>query len=232
MNFCRKIVHGCRQLAHFYRRCVKKLAYIVGGVRTSLSGDSGTVALTFDDGPNARFTPQVLDILRRFDVKATFFLVGERVREFPELVERIVAEGHAIGSHTDSHPDMWTLRSSAALREFRAGRDSVDRAVGSQLRLFRPPKGWVGFAQAFMTRRLGLRVWLWTRAGSDWVPDITAAEILATIGTPVSGDVILLHDGLERPMGATALNRSSTIEALESLIPDVQARGLRFVALT
>jgi len=231
LNLGRRVVRGCRHVAHFYQRRLKQLAYAVGGVKKSLNGDSGTVALTFDDGPHPRFTPQALDVLKRFDVPATFFLVGERVREHPELVQQILAAGHRIGSHSDSHPDMWTVSSRAALREYRAGRDSVDRVAGQKSRLFRPPKGWIGIVQSCITRALGMRVWLWTLAGSDWLPDITAEEILAEIGTPSSGDVILLHDGLERPMGPTALDRSATIGALEKLIPAVQASGLRFVAL-
>ena len=231
LNVARRVVHGCRHVQHFFQRRLKQAAHAVGGVQRSLGSDSGTVALTFDDGPNPRFTPQALEVLKRFDVPATFFLVGERVREHPELVQQILAAGHRIGSHSDSHPDMWTVNWRTALREYRVGRDSVDRISGQQSRLFRPPKGWIGFMQSCITRTLGMRIWLWTLAGSDWLPDITVDQILSEIGTPTGGDVILLHDGLERPMGPTALDRSATIGALEKLIPAVQASGLRFVVL-
>src|SRR5450631_4536711 len=179
---------------------VHNLACKIGRARWAFDGIPDAVALTFDDGPHPRFTPETLDLLRRFDVRATFFLVGARSREHPELIDRILAEGHRVASHTDTHPDMWTLRPWAVLKEYRKGRDAVSTIARQPVRICRPPKGYLDFMHACIARVLGLRLWMWSLAGQDWIPGITAAEILAEIGTPKAGDIILLHDGLERPM--------------------------------
>lgn len=220
------------RVGDYLRERRKNLAFKIGRVQWGPHDINDAVALTFDDGPHPRFTPEILDLLRRFGVKATFFLVGVRAREHPEIVERIMAEGHCVASHTDTHPDMWTLSPRAAMHEYRVGRDTVSDIAGHPVRICRPPKGSIGVVQACITRRLGLRPWLWTLAGQDWLPGITVPEILAEIGTAKAGDVILLHDGLERPIGPAALDRSATVQALEQLIPEIQSRGLRFVALT
>jgi peptidoglycan-N-acetylglucosamine deacetylase len=110
--------------------------------RRMLTGGN-TVALTFDDGPDEEFTPQVLDVLAAHRVRATFFLVGRRARNHPELVRRIVSDGHAVGSHTWSHPRPWTIGGLETLREYRAGRRAIEDLAGRDVPLFRPPKGYV-----------------------------------------------------------------------------------------
>jgi peptidoglycan/xylan/chitin deacetylase (PgdA/CDA1 family) len=214
----------CRQRAH-------NAACKIGRVQWSLLEGSSAVALTFDDGPDPRFTPKTLDVLRRFQVPATFFLVGARAREYPELVRQIVDEGHSVGSHSDTHPDVDRLRWAAVLREYKRGRDSVSAIAGRRVRLFRPPKGWIDLPRNCLTRLLGLQLWMWSSAGHDWMPGITADEILGHVGILKGGEVILMHDGAEQPLAPEALDRSSMIEALERLIPEVRRQGLHFVAL-
>ena len=214
-----------------YRRETRKLAQRICHTQRTLSRDSGMVALTFDDGPDPRFTELTLDVLRRFSVKATFFMVGARARSRPDLVRQVLAEGHSIGSHSDTHPEIVTLRARAVLREYREGRDTLSRIAGRPVLLCRPPKGRIDLTGGCALRTLGMTPWLWTLSGEDWTPGITAAGIRDAIGSPAAGDVILLHDGLEQPVDPSARDRSEMIRALEQLIPEVLDRGLRFTTL-
>ena len=187
---------------------------------------AGAVALTFDDGPDPEFTPQVLDVLARHRALATFFLVGRRARRHPELARRIVAAGHNVGSHSLTHPEVAELSWRAIGREYRGGRRAVEHAVGSRVRLFRPPKGHLDARSAAIMRLCGLRPWLWTLDPEDWRPEMTAARILERIGTPRDGDVLLLHDGNESPVSPRAADRSATVAALPGSIDAIQAGRL------
>ncbi|MDQ4131235.1 MAG: polysaccharide deacetylase family protein, partial [Actinomycetota bacterium] len=158
-----------------------------------LDGVKGAVALTFDDGPDPEHTPAVLDELRRLRVAATFFLVGHRARTHPEIVRRIIAEGHAVGSHSESHPDPWTVPLPALVREYRGGRAHVERAAEQSVQLFRPPKGHIDGRGAVAILAARVRPWLWTIDPRDWMPDVRPADILAGVTELGAGDVVLLH---------------------------------------
>src|SRR5262245_23119202 len=107
-------------------------------------GKMPSVRLTFDDGPDPRFTPLVLDALAELGATATFYCVGRRALRWPALVQRIAADGHAIGSHTMTHPDLATLDPLAAIGEVRRGRRAVEQALGEPVRRFRAPFGRLG----------------------------------------------------------------------------------------
>jgi peptidoglycan/xylan/chitin deacetylase (PgdA/CDA1 family) len=111
--------------------------------REGLPAAGGAVALTFDDGPDPEFAPAFLDELRRLRIVATFFVVGHRARARPDLVRRALDEGHAVGSHSDTHPEPWTLPLGALTRDYRRGRQAAEAVVGRRVRLFRPPKGYL-----------------------------------------------------------------------------------------
>ena len=113
------------------------------GVRRGLPAADDAVALTFDDGPDPDHAPAFLDELRRLGIVATFFVVGHRARAHPELVRRARDEGHAVGSHSDTHPDPWTLPLRALSRDYRRGRRAAEAALGRRVPRFRPPKGYV-----------------------------------------------------------------------------------------
>jgi peptidoglycan-N-acetylglucosamine deacetylase len=201
------------------------------GVRRRLDPSARTVALTFDDGPDPAFTPRLLDTLEELDVKATFFLVGSQVKRHPTLVRRIVSAGHAVGSHSATHPDPWTVGLRTLIDDYRAGRRAVEDACGREVRLFRPPKGYVDAAGAVAMRRIGLRPWLWTRDPEDWAPGATAATIGKAMSTVEAGDVVLLHDAIQGPLAPEATDRSATLQAIPALVRAVQDRGLAFAVL-
>lgn len=189
------------------------------------------VALTFDDGPDPQHTPAILDELGRLGITATFFLVGRRARAHPELVRRILAEGHAVGSHSDSHPEPWRVPLRGLARDYRQGRAEVERAAGRPVPLFRPPKGHVDGAGAAAMLAARLRPWLWTIDPHDWEPGIRPDAIVAGVAGLQPGDVVLLHDAIEGPLAPSALDRSATRQALAGIAALAAERGLRFATL-
>ncbi|MBA2514123.1 MAG: polysaccharide deacetylase family protein [Solirubrobacterales bacterium] len=193
--------------------------------------DRGAVALTFDDGPDPVYTPQVLDVLAEHGACATFFLVGRRVRREPELVRRIVAAGHSVGSHSLTHPEVAELSWRAVGRDYRSGRRVLEQAVGAPVRRFRPPKGHLDNGSAIVMRLCGLQPWLWTVDPEDWRPGMTAGRILERIGALRGGDVVLLHDGIEAPVAPSAADRSATVAALPAIIEAVRADRLSLCRL-
>lgn len=197
--------------------------------RWSGLGD-GAAALTFDDGPGPH-TGAVLDVLARHEVPATFFLVGRNAQRRPDLVERLVAEGHAVASHSYSHPDPGTLSARAWYREVRDGRRAVEDVAGRPVPLFRPPHGRTGRLGSLAARATGVRTWLWTHDPADWEPDLSPAQVLDRLRPLGAGDVAVLHDGLEQPVAPGALDRSAMVAALDRFLGAAHAAGLGFTTL-
>jgi peptidoglycan/xylan/chitin deacetylase (PgdA/CDA1 family) len=189
------------------------------------------VALTFDDGPDPVYTPRVLDVLGELGVRATFFCVGDRVAEHPDVVRRMVAEGHVVGSHTATHPDLPPLGVAQLRDEVRRGHEALGAVVDGPPPLFRPPHGDLGLRTGAVARAYGLRTWLWTVDPQDWRPGVQADELVAGCEPAGPGDVVLLHDGLEQPWAPEALDRSATVEALAGIVASVRAKGLTFAGL-
>lgn len=193
--------------------------------------DEGVAMLTFDDGPMPGSTDRVLDVLAELDVKATFFCVGKNARAHPGLVRRIRAEGHAVGSHSYSHPDPREIGLRALARDYAQGREAVAEALGEDTRLFRPPHGHVGFASAAVLRGQGLLPWLWSVDPEDWRPGVTREHVTFVAGQAGAGDVVLLHDWVEQPWSVEALDRSSTVCSLADIAAAIRGRGLVLQAL-
>lgn len=212
------------------RALVRGLGY-GAGVRWALPARTGAVALTFDDGPDPQSSPAVLDILAAAGVRATFFCVGQHATRHPHLVRRMVDEGHAVGSHSWSHPVPWTIDRRTLHDDYDRGHDAVVTAMGRRTRLFRPPKGYLGRDGVLTALRLGLRPVLWTRHGEDWTSGATPGGILEMIGAVERGDVVLLHDAIAGLATAQERDRTATIAALPQLIDRIRSAGLRLVTL-
>lgn len=223
------------RVAHLAKRGAVRLGdegtFRLAAPRRSLGSVAAAVALTFDDGPDPRFTPLILDALARLEVKATFFVVGKRATSSPQLVERMMEEGHAIGTHSSSHPDAKQLGLRALERDFRAGRERVEDIVGAPVRLFRPPYGHIDFMVAAAMRANRLEPWLWTVAPGDWLPGITPDGLAAATSAVSAGDVVLLHDGIWNPLDVRCTDRSPTLAAVSRIVAQVRSRGLEFVTL-
>lgn len=189
-------------------------------VRTRMSRRSNAVFLTFDDGPHPEHTPELLDLLKLHDARATFFLIGESAQANPDIVARIVAEGHSIGNHSMTHPRMSTLTARAQIAEIRRADAALARFNGRTKYPFRPPNGRSTAAMLLYGLWRGQPTLLWSVDTLDY--RLTADEVVARLGdaVPASGDILLWHDD----------NRTAC-DALRRLLPAWRAAGLRFEAL-
>jgi peptidoglycan/xylan/chitin deacetylase (PgdA/CDA1 family) len=181
------------------------------------------VALTFDDGPWPSTTPSVLEILRRFGVRATFFDVGYLARARPDLVRQEVEAGMVVGNHSWDHPITPPFRElSHGHIDSEIGRTNRElTSIGVHPKLFRPPGGSYSPYVLREAERQGVRVVLWSVDPRDWKPGITARRIVRTVLSNVRpGSIILLHDG--------GGDRSATVKALPRIIRGIQKMGLEF----
>jgi|CXWL01.1.fsa_nt_gi chitin deacetylase len=151
-----------------------------------------TIALTFDDGPDPKVTPKILDILKKYDVKATFFVLGKAAKRHPMLLRRIAAEGHAIGNHSWSHGK--EKSKDQAISELIRTNQAVIFATGNCPTVFRPPYGIRDGEYAAQAKAMGMASVLWTSIDGDTLTD-SAEKMLAYVGTPKNGEIILCHDG-------------------------------------
>ena len=195
------------------------------------------MALTFDDGPSAEWTPKILDILKQKGVKATFFIVGDNGETNPSLVQRILAEGHEIGNHTFTHPNLGEVSTEVARLEINATQRLVEALTGRSMRLFRPPFfgdaepttpseiAPVKLAQSLGYVTVGLRV-----DPDDWQgpsADLIVQRILdrmADTNPETRGQIVLLHDA--------GGDRSHTVAALPRIIDALRAKGLEIVPVS
>ena len=198
-----------------------------------LNTDQRVVALTYDDGPNPPYTERLLDILAKHNVKATFFLIGNRIERHPETAHRIIAEGHQVGNHTYSHPLLGFLppryvqrqieRTDALLRQFGIHGKTVFRAP--LLTRFLP----VAYVLAKQDRiHISCNVWSW-----DWTtqnPDKIAETVVKkTLSSTGAGSIIVLHDGKAENARA---DRSGTVEATDQIITALKQNGYQFVRVS
>jgi len=189
------------------------------------------VALTFDDGPDPTYTPRVLDLLRQHGARATFFMVGHRVAAHPDLVRRVLAEGHLLGSHSWSHrPGFHFQRCQVMAEDIHRGALAIRDAAGCTPLAFRPPLGLrvPRLRRALARVPLPLTCFTWTARGRDAVPQEPAAIVARLLPALFPGAILALHDGTG--LGGSD-DRAPTLAALERLLPLVAARGLRCVRL-
>lgn len=204
------------------------------GATLVAGGDPREIALTFDDGPNGELTLRLLDVLAERGVTAAFFVIGNYVKQQPEVVRRVVEAGQAVGNHTMSHPVL-SVQSAARVREELAGCNAaIEDATGAAVRYFRPPHGARRPAVLRIARELGLVPVLWNAAGYDWeaiAPEEMAANVASDIAANRRrgrGSNVLLHDGGQHGLGQP---RAATVRATEMLIDRMRAREMRFVGL-
>jgi len=199
-----------------------------GRTFTGLTRGARQIALTYDDGPNDPYTLRLLEVLALHRVKATFFLVGRYVRQHPEIVREIVQAGHVVGNHTFTHP-LLTFKSETEIRqELSDCRIALQDAIGEPSNLFRPPFGGRRPAVLRSARDLDLQPVMWNVTGYDWnSPPAKVIERKVTRQIR-GGDVVLLHDGGHKQMGA---DRSQTVIATDRLISIYTSQGYEFVTV-
>jgi peptidoglycan-N-acetylglucosamine deacetylase len=199
-----------------------------GRTFTGLARGTKKLALTYDDGPNDPHTFRLLEVLARHNLHATFFLIGRYVQQRPDIVRELVEAGHVVGNHTFTHP-LLTLKSADEVRrEFTDCRNAIEDAVGQHSNLFRPPFGGRRPAVLRVARSLGLQPIMWNVTGYDWNAPPAAAIERKVESQMRGGDVILLHDGGHKQMGA---DRSQTVLATDHLLSRYQSEGYEFVTI-
>jgi peptidoglycan/xylan/chitin deacetylase (PgdA/CDA1 family) len=183
----------------------------------------GCVALTFDDGPDPVDTPKLLDMLREKGVKATFFVVGKRADQYPEIVRRTWAEGHLVANHTWSHYALFCFLMPGRLRaEIERGTESICRSCGSRSRFFRSPVGLRHPLLGPYLKDAGLEYVSWSVRTRDTLTANSSVLAKRILNKVASGDIILLHDHL--PAGTDVM-----LEALPRVIDGLRERGFQFV---
>jgi len=184
------------------------------------------IALTFDDGPNPgnpSLTPQFLDVLKKYNVTATFFCIGVNVDALPDVTKQIADAGHLIGNHTYNHPSLPTLDDNAVLEQFTKTNTAIQNATGQTPTYFRPPMGETDDRVNGLAAQAGLTgPILWTADTKDYTgPGVDS--IIQTLLSAKDGDVILCHDGV--------LTSDQTLQAIDQAIPQLQQNGVEFITI-
>ncbi|MEG1311940.1 MAG: polysaccharide deacetylase family protein [Romboutsia sp.] len=188
------------------------------------SRDKKLIALTFDDGPHPKETNQVLNVLKKYDVKATFFIAGKHANWYTKPLLRANEEGHEIGNHTFNHPDISNLSSYQIEEEILKCEETLIKFTGKKPNLFRPPFGsYNEKTLSNIAKKLGYKIILWnTVDAKDW-KNPPARNIADNIINNVkNGDIVLLHD----------YATNNTVEALDILIPKLIEKGFKFVTVS
>jgi len=180
------------------------------------------LALTFDDGPHPTNTPRLLDILEERNVKATFYVVGTSAKRYPEIMRRIVAEGHEIGNHTVSHGNLTKMSSDQVRKELRVAHQSIVSATGVAPRTMRPPYGAITSSQkSWIREEFGYPSIMWSVDPEDWKKPGSSVVASRLVSGASPGGILLVHD-IHAP----------TIDAIPTALDRLLAKGYQFVTVT
>jgi peptidoglycan/xylan/chitin deacetylase (PgdA/CDA1 family) len=188
--------------------------------------DSNQIALTFDDGPDPRYTPQVLDKLKKHGVKATFFVMGSRANAHREIMKRTISEGHEIGNHSYWHPNFPKEELGRINWEINETDRVLEDVVGYKPRLFRAPYG--ALNEGLVERLIDLNniAVTWSVDSTDWM-QLTSEQVQKNVlGNVHPGAIILMHDG-----GHWTMDLSGMIKSLDVIIPKLKGDGMKFVTI-
>ncbi|MEC0209331.1 polysaccharide deacetylase family protein [Paenibacillus ehimensis] len=198
-----------------------------GGVVWEVPTEEKVIALTFDDGPDPENTGKILDLLKRYEAKATFFLVGNKVERFPGLVKREAAEGHELANHTYNHTYFKRNGSSFKLKQdLHRAEGVIYAASGQKCRLFRPPGGFYSekLIQMAMNEGYTVAMWSWHQDTRDWDTPGVDKIVNKVLSHARNGDIVLFHDYVE--------GKSQTVDALKEILPELKKRGYHFVTVS
>lgn len=194
-------------------------------LRTARPDDA--VYLTFDDGPDPEITPRVLDVLEKAGAQATFFVMGRKALAHPEVVRAMVEKGHAVGSHGFDHLHAWRVSPQATWRDLRRGHAKVGELLPRGTNLLRPPFGKFSVPGGLWVLSAGLHVAFWDLDPRDYEMDSAQALAERILAQVRPGSVVLLHDGHRRE----GRDLDVLVKALQLVVPELTARGLRMAAL-
>lgn len=182
------------------------------------------IAFTFDDGPNRRYTPQVLSLLHQYKAHATFFVIGQEVVRFPEMVQKIQAAGMELGNHGMNHKYLNKLTPDEAQQEITGGGDAIVGAGGKAPYLYRLPGGFSSDSSGKVLGKLGYTVIGWSVDTRDWRRSITPERIERTVMREAApGKIVIMHDG--------SVHREATLAALGKVLPQLESQGYEIVSI-
>jgi peptidoglycan/xylan/chitin deacetylase (PgdA/CDA1 family) len=188
----------------------------------SCNVDGPYMAMTFDDGPHATFTPRLLDMLKERKLKATFFVVGQNALEYPQIMKRIVDEGHEIASHSWSHPNLGKMGEGSVTEQLQKTHDAIKQTTGVEPTVFRPPYGsFTANQKAWAHRKWGYKTIMWDVDPLDWKIRNAARVHSAIVQNAVKGSIILAHD-----------IHKTTVDAMPQTFDDLTAKGFKFVTVS
>jgi len=180
------------------------------------------VALTFDDGPHPVHTPKLLDILSSHNVKATFYVTGQNASRYPALIRRMVNEGHEIGNHTWSHPNLTKLSDADVRSQLDRSNAAIVSATGVKPRTFRPPYGALTTRQrSWINSSYGYPIVFWTVDPKDWKDRNASLVSSRTIAGAKNGAILLLHD-----------IHATSVAAVPQSINSILSKGYKFVTVS
>ena len=198
------------------------------------------VALTFDDGPDPLWTPRVLEVLKREQVKATFFMVGENIERYPDIAREVARQGHTVGVHGHAHRLLPMLTAAELSDDFDRAAQAFEAVLGRKPQHFRPPWGAYNRIVLDEARSRGYLTVLWTRSSEDWrnqgverIVDLASSDLRL-------GEIILMHDAGNYPRpsdeelakgGSSGQSREQTVQALKPLIDAAEGQGFQFKTL-
>lgn len=212
----------CSLLVAFTTASSSPSSEVVWNVNT----DQKLIALTFDDGPNPVYTPQILDLLKAYDAKATFFVLGRRVQMYPALAIREVNEGHEIANHTFDHHYLKNVSSQKLMDEIRQTQEIIFEITEQIPHVFRPPGGYYNEALLNLAQedKLTVVLWSWYQDTKDWKRPGVDKIVHTVLSNVHNGDIILFHD--------LQGDCSQTVEALKRILPELKNQGYQFLTVT
>ncbi len=193
-------------------------------VYRSVTTDKKQIALTFDDGPHPTLTPRILEILAKYNVPATFFMVGQNVLNYPDAARAVIEAGHEVGNHTFSHPHIANLSEKAIFDEIGNCEDALEELCEYRPHLLRTPQGALTPSLERCLLDDDYILVLWSLDTRDWDNKSTAVVVRAVLENIKAGDIILMHDFIG--------HNSKTPEALEKIIPILLSQGYEFVTVS
>jgi peptidoglycan/xylan/chitin deacetylase (PgdA/CDA1 family) len=185
------------------------------------------IALTFDDGPDPAWTPRILDVLAARDVRATFFVIGERAAKSPELIRAMKSAGHEVGNHSWSHPSLWLCAPPRTADEIARTHELLTELTGETPRYFRPPWGMVNAPMFSALRRHGLRCVFWSIQPEGRRPVAAATQIARVVARARPGAIVDLHDAEGTPSAPARLH-----QALPAMIDGLRREGYELATVS
>ena len=198
----------------------EKKGYILWEIKT----EEKVIALTFDDGPDQTYTTQILDLLAKYDAKATFFVIGERAEKFPDLIRKLDDEGHEIANHTYTHSHSITAENLE--KELKKTNELIHDITGTYPLLYRPVGGSYNDRIINTAVENGYKVimWSWHQDTKDWKRPGVNNIITTVLSGATPGNIVLFHDA--------GGDRSQTVTALENILPALEQKGYKFVTVS